>query len=308
MFKLSNVFVPVDHSTGSRFAYDTARFFSEKYAAKCSWSHVVPKLSELYQRVVFPYAALGEDVLEFERELILTGRELISDLVGKDADGGQVLCGQPVEGILSEIRRIRPDLVVIGANGESESQPLQLGSTASRILARWDGPTLLARPFPGEQPFNRVLVLTDLRNGSERLLELGIGISIRSDVPLEILTTLEDPLESNTGPLVSSAVKVHRDNFRTKGKQSARRRFEQTLSSLEIPFPDTEAYNEMRPKFSVRLGDPVAQIKELVAEEDRLLIIVGRARASSSEHMALGRTAEKIATSVPAHVLLASLS
>ena len=307
MFELANVFVPIDNSPGSRYAYDTARFLSKLYSARCSWSHVVPKLSELHKRVVFPYAALGEDLSEFENELIQVGRELISDLVGKSADTGQVICEQPVEGILGEIRRIRPELVVIGTNGESRGQPQQLGSTVSRVLARWDGPTLLVRPFSGETPFDRILVLTDLTNGSERLLQLGVGISLRTQTPMEILTTLEDPLAANTGPLVSDAVRVHRDQFQNKGKKSARRRFEQSLSSLEIPFPDTEAFNSLKPKFSVRTGDPVSQLKLLVDQEDRLLLIVGRARASSNGSMALGRTAERIAASIPAHVLVANL-
>ena len=307
MFELSNVFVPIDNSTGSRCAYSVARFLSNRYEARCSWSHVVPKLSELQQRVLFPYAALGEDLVEFESELIQAGRELLSDLVGKSNDTGQVLSGQPVEEILGEIRRVRPDLVVIGTNGESQGDPQQLGSTASRVLARWDGPTLLVRPFSEETPFDRVVVLTDLTLGSESLLHLGVGVSLRTETSLEILTTLEDPLDMNTGPLVSDAVKIHREQFRNKGKKSARRRFEQSLSSVEIPFPDTEAFDGLRPKFSVRFGDPVSQIKLLVNEEDRLLLIVGRARASSNGATGLGRTAERIASSIPAHVLVAPL-
>lgn len=306
MFELSHILTPVDHSQGSRYALELGQFLAQAYKAKTLWAHVVAKLSPLMERVIFPYAALGEDLAEFENELLKTAKSTLSGVVGQEAlDDGRVLIGHTVQTLLDEVRRVGPELLVLGATGEANPSAVQLGSTASRIAERWDGPTILARPFSGERPFSAVVVATDLAPGSEAVVRCGIGVALQTDTPLQILTALPDPRDGNTGPLVRDAIRIPKDQLRSKGQKNARKQFEQILSMCDIPFPQQEGFKALKPSFGVRIGTIADCLREHLDGQGEALVVVGRRSGPSTDKLGIGPNAQRITQTVPAHVLLA---
>ncbi len=307
MFEISHILTPVDHSEGGRCAVTAAEFVAKGYQARVIWTHVVPRLTHLMETVLFPYAAMGEDLPEFEAELVQTAKLEIESLIDLELPG-RVTCEEPVQGILDEIHRVGPELVVMGVAGESNFGGNQLGSTASRVANRWDGPILLTRRYTGQVPFKRVLVVSDLAPGSEAVVEAGIGLALRTRSTLDVLTVVPDPRSNPTSKLLAGAMKVYGDQVQHKGRRNAKKQFDQTLGRVDVPFPDRESFGSLKTEYTVRFGGLIKEIQEFIAKDEGICLVLGRSNIRDDGQIGLGRSAEKIAAEVPAHVLFVPLA
>jgi len=311
MFEVSHILTPVDRSDGARIAFRMAQYLAGRYGAALRWTHVVPPIPSLFQHVLFPYAGMGEDHAEFEDELLETASNKFNELFGRkgeDKPSGSVTRAEVVDGIVEEIGRFGPELVVIGAHGDTGTRPQHIGHIANRFLSRWVGPTLVARPFSGDQPFKSLLVVTDFSPGSEALLSAAAGLGVVCGVPITVVTVIEDPRSYDAGGLISGALKIDANRLKSTGEKNARKQMSQLMSALEVPFPRREAFAEVKPRGKALFGAVLDQVQETVQELDDPLVIVGRAKKTPGEDQRLGTTAEAIVRYVPAHALVVPLT
>ena len=313
MFELSTILSPVDLSDGSRSALGVARFLCKVYDASFRSTYVVPSLSPLVEQVLFPYAALGEDLPELEKELLTAAKNNLTtffETASPDDDrtlNPHVFCAPVTKGVLEEIQRIGPDLVVMGAHGNGTRHTGQLGSTVSRVLHEWRGPTLLAKDIGGEGNLRHVVVATDFSQGSSELLRMAVGVALTAEADLTVVTVVPNPTLNDPGGLLRGVLRINDQTLLNKGRSNARQHFDRVFSEMDIPFPVREAFSELRPRLTVRYGDPCSEISRVVSALDDALLIVARAEMSKDATRGIGRTAGALAKTVPAHVLLVAL-
>jgi nucleotide-binding universal stress UspA family protein len=311
MFELSTILTPLDGSSGSLSALAMAEHLASAYRAKVQSTHIVETIPDVVKQVLFPYAALGEDLAEFESELVTTAQRELREQYGK-REGKEsqhpvrVSYSRLVEGLHAELVVTGPDLVVMGAYGHGGSKNGQLGSTAQRIAELWEGPLLLVRHLNRETPIERVLVCTDFAPGCETLMTAGAGVATRTNTPMSVITVVQDPRKQDAGGLVSGALRIDPEKLLSQGRKSAEIQFDRVMSEIEIPHPDQEAFSDLHGRLFVKVGDPSEQLNELLADRTGTLMVVGRSggRPTSS---GLGRTAESLLRRVAAHVLIVPL-
>lgn len=315
MFEIAHILTPVDRSEGSRTAFRVARYLANVYGATIHWAHAVPTFPPLIERVLFPYAAMGEDVHELAQELLESARVEFEDSFGiNERVQGRVVGSlslrernKSTEHLLAEeARRVGPDLLVLSAHGESGGRPRRLGSVAGALLDAWSGPVLVTRTAgAGDKPFSEVVVVSDFGPGSDALFRTAVGLCLTAGLPLSCLTVVQDPRLADTGNLLSGVLRVEPPKFEERASKAAAKQLAVIGSNLEIPFPLREAFKALSPKVVTVFGDVVESLWARTKDRHDVLFVVGRARPSAST--GLGRTAEAIVNRVPAPVLVVPL-
>lgn len=94
---------------------------------------------------------------------------------------GHVVSGAPVAALEASCRRLKPGLVVIGAQGSHRLQDHFVGTTAERLIERLTCDVLVVRK-PSAAPYRKTLVCVDMSPASaqalRRSLELGSGAQV----------------------------------------------------------------------------------------------------------------------------------
>ncbi|MBN1944197.1 MAG: universal stress protein [Bradymonadales bacterium] len=305
----AHIVVLVDLSESSRVALRIAEQLAAAFGAELHSSHVVGAIPPLLHRVLYPYAALGEDLVEFEQELVGTARSELRRVLAQEEENpvhpSSVVCAPIPEGLLQEISRFQADLVVMGSRGERGPNRTSLGSTARDLVDRWTGPLLLVRPGVAANTIQRIVVATDLVSSPEVLIATAYQLSHRMNVPLAVLTVMHDPrVTEERGGLLKGVAKVDARSSLSKGKRIAKGHLDRIVKNLSFPFPDKEALNRLEPELIVRFGEPGEQIQEVVGGLDGLLLILGRAQTEAGPLALLGHTCEALLRLAPSHILL----
>ena len=121
MFSVEYVVVPVDLSASSRGAFALARSIGDS-PPKTHLVHAWGGWPTYLERVLFPYAPLGEDVVEFEHEIAVEAEAAIFDTFGlpeelpDDIDDPAIIRGYPRDVLPEHIQGIAADLVVVGSH------------------------------------------------------------------------------------------------------------------------------------------------------------------------------------------------
>lgn len=131
MFK--TILVPTDGSEFAERAEDVAISMATKYDSRIVGVYVID------EKLIYPY-----DVLEDE------GKSILKNLSEKAKEKGIVVdeilvFGDPAKDLLTIIKRMNADIVVIGTHGKKGLEKLLLGSVAESILKSVEVPVLLVK-------------------------------------------------------------------------------------------------------------------------------------------------------------------
>lgn len=137
-----NVLVGTDFSPSSRQALDHAVELARNAGATLHVVHVVPKL-----RPSVPFSAANRRrVAELQAEARRDAQERLEDIagrLGKLKVRSKVATGLPHEVLLAQAKRVKADLVVVGAQGLNLAESLLIGSTAERVARKAKIPVVL---------------------------------------------------------------------------------------------------------------------------------------------------------------------
>lgn len=127
------ILVPTDGSEFALRAEDIAISIAFKYGARLIGAYVID------DKLIYPY-----DVLEEE------GNSILKSLSKKAKEQGVVVdeilvVGSPAKDIVTIIKRMNPDLVVIGTHSKKGLEKLLLGSVAENVLKHVEPPVLLVK-------------------------------------------------------------------------------------------------------------------------------------------------------------------
>jgi nucleotide-binding universal stress UspA family protein len=131
MFK--TILVPIDGSEFAQRAEDIAISIAAKYDARIIGAYVID------DKLIYPY-----EVLEDEGKSILKNLSLKANKEDVVVDEILVV-GNPAKDLVTIIKRMKPDLVVIGTHSKKGLEKLLLGSVAENILRSVEPPVLLVK-------------------------------------------------------------------------------------------------------------------------------------------------------------------
>lgn len=315
MYRIEQVLIPVDFSSFSR----TALGFASRLSApdggdgvpRLQLAHAAPELSPYVRRVLFPYAALGEDDREFEAEIVEAAHDELGRYFGIDGTLRKRFISEPLvefgsarQRIGEWIARFDVDLVALGAFGESGAFTGGLGSTARRLLQISTRPVALLRDYEDRPRVRRILAGLDLGMQTAEVLRVALGIAIQQGAQLELLHVVPSPFVYDTNRLLARELNFKAQAVEEKIRPRLDAHFERAVQSLEVPFAYKEEVERRTGKLVIRSGDPAAELAAAAYEGEFDVVIVGANNRQSAASRSLGRVASEALRQVPTHMIV----
>lgn len=128
-----HILVPVDFSNHATLALEEAADLAHKYQADMTVVYVIP------QAIFHPdWAADMEDTVDVS-DITEEAKNVLTDMVAPYRQEGlriteHVLSGGPYIEIVRMAKRIRADLIVMGAHGTAGAKPVLMGSVAEQVM------------------------------------------------------------------------------------------------------------------------------------------------------------------------------
>ncbi|RDV38248.1 universal stress protein [Bradymonadaceae bacterium TMQ3] len=309
MYRVEQVLVPLDFSNFSRSALALAKALGGENPARVQLGHALEPMAPYMRRVLFPYAALGEDDRAFEAELVEEARAELERRYELDDKLRRRLVSEPVveigpsRQVVGEwTSRFDVEAIVMGAYGESGLVSEGLGATARRVLQTSSRPVILVRQHDPRPQLKRIVVALDLEPSSAGVLEVALGMALQHGCGLELLFVLPSPLAADSAGLLKSQVKFDERQARGRLKGKIEALFERTIEAVEVPFPQRDQARKLTDNTRVESGEPASEIVRRAYESDADLVVVGaRSRAGGG---GLGSVAEAVARRASCHVMV----
>ena len=194
--------------------------------------------------------------------------------------------GNPLATIAAEADRMAPDLVVLGARGESFLRQALVGSTAARLLRKSSArPVLVVKQAPHED-YRSVVITVDFSPASLRAIHMArqwapgadLALLHAFELPFEAKLTIAGVDEGVIRQYIAQEAEVLRQRLHALAAEAGLKETEYTARVVH--------------------GDPSQQIMTLEQEVDADLIVIGKHGAHIAEELLLG--------SVTKHVLAES--
>lgn len=307
MYDIETILVPVDFSRSSRAALALARSLAPNAAAVESF-HVADRWPAFMERVLFPYAPLGEDAAAIEHELRLAAEHAISDYHDLSEEASlTVVIGAVKPTIIAQIARSPADLVVAGAFGEAGPMPDTLGSVANRIALSAGRPVILTRDLDPNPKIAKILVALDLTEGSERVFAVAARLALLTGAEIEVLHVVPDPLRDDENKVMRSILKFDRQKSAQMAQGRVEALFERLFRRVEPSFADSAQVGELANRRHVVIGDPALSIITHAQDRGADLVVVGsQSPRRASGHM--GRVAATVVRRSPTHVCVVPMA
>lgn len=211
-----------------------------------------------------------------------------------DAEGVQVrthiVQGPPVRTLEATARKLRADLVVLGARGARGFRDQLIGTTAERLVARLSCDVLVVRK-PARAAYRKILVGVDTSAASARALQHALQLGEGAEV--HVIHAYEPPLESM---LRSAGLKDALVEHLQREHKRAADELKAFVRDADVP--------ASRVKIAVRRGYPPHVLERAAARLAPDLLAVGH-RTSALAEPFLGSVAKHMLRVVPCDVLVA---
>ncbi|MDD5452018.1 MAG: universal stress protein [Desulfovibrionales bacterium] len=173
---------------------------------------------------------------------------------------------QPYEFIVSEAKRKKADLIVIGTHGRTGLKKLLMGSVAARVIGHAPCPVMVI-PLRGSVGLKNILVATDGSIYAEAAVKEAISIAAACDSKL-------------------SAVCVVKGQRPTKYTSEAEKIVERVVKGA--------AKSNIQAEGIVREGEPYEVIADLAREKQVDIIIMGRYGRTGLTKLLMGSVTKRV--------------
>lgn len=306
-YRVEHILVPVDFSASSRAALAFARAVGAT-PPRLHLAHVLEDWRPYVRSVLFPYGALGEDDVEFEHELIEEARRQLHAHLEIDADPAieelHLQIGATNEVLGDRARSIGPDLVVMGAFGETGVAPNMLGSTAEKTLRSSSRPIVLVRDFDPKPSVDHIVVAVDLTSRSTDVVAKALGFAMQVEATLEMVYVLPDPFTQDTNKLLARNLDFDAAKALKSSRSKLEALFDRMVDHVDVAFPERDDARKLLENRKVVVGDPARAIVDHADSVDADLVVVGGHNTQSSSTRQLGRVAWTVARTTPTHLMV----
>jgi nucleotide-binding universal stress UspA family protein len=129
---VNRIICAVDFSSPSRRAVKNAVHLARRFAAELTILHVIETAGGFYQKLIKPSAEEREKRLQLHNKKF---DDFLKDIDFVDVTWHkQVTEGKPDEEILALVRKLKCDLLIMGAVGASNNARILIGQTAERVV------------------------------------------------------------------------------------------------------------------------------------------------------------------------------
>jgi len=193
MNKIKKILCPVDFFPASIRAVNYAARLAASYEAAVYLLHVVaPVIDDPYS-----YSSYMPQLVKQVRQRSAHQMEKIEQSIRKSAiiASSRLRLGNVYDEIEREIRRVRPDLVVMGTHGRRGVKRLFLGSITEKLSRHCAVPLLVvseAQKKPVAPRFRRILVTTDLTEGTTDALACALTLAEKYKSQITLLHVVHD--------------------------------------------------------------------------------------------------------------------
>ncbi|MDC0720928.1 universal stress protein [Nannocystis bainbridge] len=194
-------------------------------------------------------------------------RERLEDVVasarrhGADVRG-HVVTGTPVTALAATARRLKANLVVVGARGVLRFRDQMLGTTAERLIEQELAGDVLVVRKPARAPYRTLLACVDLGPAAAQALRSALRLAPQATA--RVLHAYEPPFASL---LRNAGLRVQAREHRAFARSRALEALEEFLRDAEV---DAD-----RLKVALRIGEPRQTIERAAPQLDPDLTAVG---------------------------------
>lgn len=274
MAEVKRILCPVDFSDSSKQAFAYAKQLSENFKAKLHILHVAPEPPEYYNYLLPEYEGFSHQKQPSAEERM---NSFLADW--KSDYRKEIRTGTPYKEILRMGKKVKYDLIVMGAKGVSPLTPRLVGGTADRVVRGARCPVITVRNHP-EFKISRVLFPTDFSTESLRAGRQAARMAEQFGATLYILHVIElgDPHDEAMFK-------------RLEGKLLKKMKLGEKIKGVEV-------------KKAVRRNiEAGAEIAVFAKEENIDLIVMTTHGRSGVSRILLGSVAEKVVHLAPCPVM-----
>ncbi len=310
MITIEQVFLPLDLSSSSRAALAMAQSLSDP-PPRLQLAHVLEGWTPTMRRVLFPFAAMGEDEVQFEHALTQEAGAALQqhlDIARFDDErwlsAPLIRMGNPKEEIAALLRAQPCDLIVMGACGEHGVAPETLGSIARCVLRHATQPVLLTRDHTRRPKLRHILCAVDLSTRSHEVVSAALGLAISTGSSLELMHVLADPLGDDPHHMLRGQVKFNPQQVLDRSRDKLDALFERAIDAVAVPFEHKKRAAHLLRQRHVIVGDVSRALLERADATDADLIVVGSRDLQRTPAPAMGRVCWAVAHRSTSHVLV----
>jgi len=224
--------------------------------------------------------------------------EFANTAIGAESVDFDIAVGSPRSEILERVRRLKPDVLVMGAHSILDARK-GLGTTAAACVRKAETKVLLVRQRQSG-PFRNIVASIDFSPVSRAVLEQAIRVSAQDDARLHVVHVYDDPW---CGLPPSDAVAANMPNFKEKLRQSVEKRLESfcvssfahEMAALHAQFHGVEHMEEW-----AGYGRGIVQF---VNEREIDLVVLGTRSSWNVRDFVMGSTAERVVRDAACSIL-----
>jgi nucleotide-binding universal stress UspA family protein len=183
---LGKILVPIDGSTSSLMAEETAAMIAKKTGGTVTVFHVTQEL-----RLGYPLPSnIQDEVLgsiEQQAEKIINNARALFSEEGVKVDAETLGSSDPADSIL-EFSDKGYGLIVMGARGENEKDPYTLGSVTKKVIRNTKCPTLIVKKLGS---LTNLLVCVDGSENAIKALNYGAELAGKMNSSIILLNVQE---------------------------------------------------------------------------------------------------------------------
>jgi nucleotide-binding universal stress UspA family protein len=244
-----------------------------------------------------------------QRSLLLTALDRRADdaaeharrtLAGRWPDAEAIVVDKsPIDGILSEARRFRADVIAVGWRGHGPVRRLLMGSVSRGVVRGAQCAVLVVRRRP-RAPFRHVMLAFDGSHNARRAVSLVARLSPGRDGRVTLVGVAELMTPTSRGPSVGGI----RASIDRGLKQINAERSKETMRALNgVAHELTRA--GWRTRTELRTGEPLRELVDVASKSRPDVLVVGARGTSGIRHLLLGSVAQGVLNLSPVPVLLA---
>jgi nucleotide-binding universal stress UspA family protein len=286
---LRRIVVGTDFSRPASKAVRRAAILAAEHKAKLEIVHVMPLVDKtILKRMGLDNSSIagsGSRVQELLDEAIALARSQDVSATKKLLNGG------PAATLVEEAERFSADLVVVGIRGKRSIKDAIIGTTAERLIERWNRDILVVRKTP-KSHYKKILIGISLAPTSCSVLMSGAALSTQA--LLRVVHAYELPFEMKmlSYGIQQSSIEMHR----LATKRAAVRGMDELLKRCPIT-------TERELKTILRRGNPPREILGEAAFMHANVIVVGKNR-SAFEQFFIGSVTKHVVRSASSDVLV----
>jgi nucleotide-binding universal stress UspA family protein len=186
--------------------------------------------------------------------------------------------GSVVPRILAVCKDIKPDLLIVGARGHGNPDPMLVASVADSVKHQAPCSVLVVR---NEPPPSRIVVATDGSKAAAHAVRLALRLGVRFGCPATV---------------------VHAHDVPPEGMTPAASRNDPVRGLIKELYPIEVLQGSLR--FTLKLGPPVKAILETATREKAGLLVIGSRGLGGKASRILGSTSDNLSRYAKQSVLI----